>query len=212
LKIAAQPIFNKQLFTGSELMPESQNDKSQPDREKMFRSTKGTMYDEVAGWLESAGMDVSPETLKYAVRTGTGGAGSLVDTTISAAMLKKEGAELDTAEIPFVRKAYMELGIKDRRAAFYKARDEARKAAEEFNRIKRKNDVAKLQEFVDKDHNLELLQLNDYANKVQKWAGFARDEQDAIRVDDTLNVKEKRLKLKELEAQESEFYKDYLSQ
>ncbi|MCV5968681.1 hypothetical protein, partial [Lactococcus petauri] len=37
MKFVAQPVFNKQLFTGSELMPDSPFDKSQPDRQKMFR-------------------------------------------------------------------------------------------------------------------------------------------------------------------------------
>jgi len=208
MKIVAQPTFNKQLFTGSELMPESQFDKSQPDRQKMFRSTKGTMYDTVAGWLDSAGIDVSPETLKYITRTGTGGAGSLVDTGISAAMLKAEGAELDTQEIPFVRKAYMELGIKDKRAAYYKVREEARTAAEEFNRARRDNDVAKMQDVL-KDKK-ELIALDRYANKLAATIDAARDQQDAVRADKNLSVQEKRLKLKDMEATEAKFYDQYL--
>lgn len=217
MKIVAQPTFNKQLFSGSELMPESQFDKSQPDRQKMFRSTKGTMYDEVAGWLEAAGIaaglpegvyDISPETLKYLVRTGTGGAGSLVDTGISAAMLKAEGAELDTQEIPFVRKAYMELGIKDKRAAYYKVREEARTAAEEFNRARRDNDVAKMQDVL-KDKK-ELIALDRYANKLAATIDAARDQQDAVRADKNLSVQEKRLKLKDMEATEAKFYDQYL--
>lgn len=208
MKIVAQPTFNKQLFTGSELMPESQFYKSQPDRQKMFRSTKGTMYDEVAGWLDSAGIDVSPETLKYITRTGTGGAGSLVDTGISAAMLKAEGAELDTQEIPFVRKAYMELGIKDKRAAYHKVREEARTAAEEFNRARRDNDVAKMQDVL-KDKK-ELIALDRYANKLAATIDAARDQQDAVRADKNLSVQEKRLKLKDMEATEAKFYDQYL--
>ena len=208
MKIVAQPTFNKQLFTGSELMPESQFDKSQPDRQKMFRSTKGTMYDTVAGWLDAAGIDVSPEILKYITRTGTGGAGSLVDTGISAAMLKSQGAELDTQEIPFVRKGYMELGIKDKRAAYYKVREEARTAAEEFNRARRDNDVAKMQTVL-KDKK-ELIALDRYANKLAATIDAARDQQDAVRADKNLSVQEKRLKLKDMEATEAKFYDQYL--
>jgi hypothetical protein len=208
MKIVAQPTFNKQLFTGSELMPDSPFDKSQPDREKMFRSTKGTMYDTVAGWLDSAGIDISPETLKYTTRTFTGGAGSLVDTGISAAMLKAEGAELDTQEMPFVRKGYMELGIKDKRAAYYKVREEARTAAEEFNRARRANDTAKMQTVLE-DKN-ELIKLDRYANILAATIDAARDRQDAVRADEKLSVQEKRLKLKDMEAQEAKFYDQYL--
>ncbi len=209
-KIIAQPIFNENLLTGAEVMPDSEFDKSQPDREKMWRGTKGTMYDKVAGWLEAAGFDVSPETLKYLTRTFTGGTGALVDTAISSAMLKKEGATLDAAEIPFVRKGYMELGVKDARAAFHKAAGEARTAAETFNRIKRKNDLEKLDTFLADGQNLELLALDDYANKLRKWTAAERDIQDALRADESISVKEKRLKLKELEKQETQYYDDYL--
>ena len=105
LKIPGQIATNKQTFSGGEIMPESPFDKSQPDREKMWRGTKGTIYDELAGHLQMIGMDVSPETLKYSFRTGTGGAGALVDTTISMGMLKSGGAELEPNEILFLRKS-----------------------------------------------------------------------------------------------------------
>jgi hypothetical protein len=212
MKIAAQPIYNKQLFSGSELMPESSFDKSQPDREKMFRATKGTVYDEMAGALQSLpgvlSVDMSPETLKYLTRTFTGGAGSLVDTSVSATMLKAQGADLDTAEIPFVRKGYMELGIKDKRAAYYKVREEARTAAEEFNRAKRANDVSKMQDVI-KDKK-ELIMLDRYANKLSATIDAARDQQDAVRADKKLSVQEKRIKLKDMEATEAKFYDKYL--
>ena len=79
----------------------------------MWRGTKGTVYDVSAQYLASAGIEISPEVLKYAVRTATGGVGAFVDSTVSAAMLKTQGAELDTREIPFVRKFYGEATIQD---------------------------------------------------------------------------------------------------
>lgn len=208
IKIPSQVAFNKQLFSGGEIMPEREFVISQPDRDKMYRGTKGTVYDDLAGLLESAGLDVSPESLKYSFRTATGGLGALVDTTISAAMLKSKGAELETAEIPFVRKLYHENTIKADRAAFHKARKEAQIAAEEFSRAKEKKDFSTAKQIlVDKN---ELIALDKYADKLRTHISAARDRQDAVRLDPNLTVAEKRAKLKMLEKEESAFYDKYL--
>lgn len=208
-KILFQPVVNKQIFSGTELIPDSPFDQSQPDREKMWRGTKGTMYDQVAGWLEAGiGADVSPETLKYYTRTFTGGAGSLVDSTISAVMLKSEGAELEARETPFVRKVYSEVTIRETRAAYYKAKEEAKKAAEEFRRAQRNNDLVSMQAVI-KDKK-EMLALDAYANKLSDVIRISRDQQDAVRLSDKFTVAEKRLKLKEMEKQESSFYDQFL--
>ena len=102
----------------------------------------------------------------------------------------------------------MELGIKDKRAAYYKAREEARTAAEEFNRARRANDVGKMRAVV--EDKRELLALDRYANKLAAAIDAARDQQDAVRADENLSVKEKRLKLKDMESQEAKFYDQYL--
>lgn len=207
-QIPYQISNNKQLFSGGELMPDSPFDQSQPDREKMWRGTKGTMYDQVSGWLAGAGMDVSPETLKFMTRTATGGAGALVDSSVSAAMLKADGAELDSAEMPFIRKAYKEISIKDTRSAFYKAREEAKLAAEEFNRARRKNDLVAMQTVI--NDKKEMLALDAYADKLSEVIRYARDQQDAVRLNKDIPIAEKRLRLKELEMNESKFYDKYL--
>ena len=207
-QIPYQISNNKQLFSGGELMPDSPFDQSQPDREKMWRGTKGTMYDQVSGWLAGAGMDVSPETLKFMTRTATGGAGALVDSSVSAAMLKADGAELDSAEMPFIRKAYKEISIKDTRSAFYKAREEAKLAAEEFNRARRKNDLVAMQTVI--NDKKEMLALDAYADKLSEVIRYARDQQDAVRLNKDIPIAEKRLRLKELEMTESKFYDKYL--
>ncbi len=209
IKIPAQPALNKQLFSGGELFPERDSQQFQPDREKLWRSTQGTMYDKMAGWLTEAGVgDVTPETLKHYTRTFTGGTGALVDASISAAMLKKEGAELEPSEIPFVRKAYLKLTIKENRAAYYKAREEAKKTAEAFSRAQTRNDVTTIDKLI-KDEG-EMLGLDAYANSLSEAIGAVRDMQDAIRVDESMNAAEKRVQIKELEITEQKFYDQYL--
>lgn len=208
IKIPGQVAFNKQLFSGGELMPESEFDQSQPDREKMFRGTRGTVYDELAGRLQNIGFDVSPETLKYSFRTGTGGAGALVDTTISSAMLKSQGAELDTREIPFLRGMYHENDVRADRAAFHKTRKEAQTAAEELNRAIKKKDFFTAKEII--TDKKEMIAMDKYADKLRKLISIERDAQDSVRLDPNLSAAEKRTKLKEMEKRESEFYDKYL--
>lgn len=209
IKIPAQPAFNKQLFSGGEMFPERASQQFQPDREKLWRSTQGTMYDKMAGWLSDTGLgDVSPETLKHYTRTATGGTGALVDATVSATMLKKEGAELEPSEIPFIRKAYSKITIKEQRAAYYKAREEAKKTAEAFSRAKTRNDVTTIDKLVEDE--AEMLGLDAYANNLSTAIDAIRDLQDAIRLDDSLNAAEKRVQIKALELSEGEFYDQFL--
>jgi len=210
-KLYAEPAFNYSSFTGREIYPESPFDKSQPDNEKMFRGTKGTAYDIAAQYLNAASggnVEVSPETLKYLTRAATGGAGALVDSTVSGAVLKSEGAELDTREIPFIRKGYGEITVQDARAAYGKAKDEARTAAEKFSRLKRNNDLEGAAKFV--DEHAELLAMNAYADSLSRFITANRDQQDAIRASKEYSVKEQRLRIKDLEKEEESYYSEYL--
>lgn len=207
--IPYQLATNENLFSGTPIYPESPFDKSQPDREKMFRNSKGSMYDEIAGALTVAGADVSPESLKFLTRTFTGGAGALVDSTISGVALKAQGADLDTKEIPFIRKLYTENTISNDRAAYYKAADEAKKAAEEFSRAKRNNDISAIRKVI--EDKSELLAMDKYANKLRSAVKAARDMQDAVRLDEKIPLAERRLKLKELEKEEAKLYNNYLN-
>jgi len=209
VKIPAEITNNYSSFSNRELYPEKSWYKSEPDNEKMWRGTKGTVYDVSAQYLASAGIEISPEVLKYAVRTATGGAGAFVDSTVSAAMLKTQGAELDTREIPFVRKFYGEATIQDVRARYNKAKEEAREAYEKFNALRQKNDLASVKNYL-KD-NKELLALNDYANKLSEVIKYSRDQQDLIKLSKDLTIAEKRLKIKELEKREEYYYDLFLN-
>jgi len=208
-KIPLQPALNMQLFSGGEMMPDSAFQKFQPDREKLWRATQGTMYDRMAGWLDEAiGADVSPETLKHYTRTLTGGAGAMVDSTVSAAMLKSEGVTLEPSEIPFARKAYSKLTIRDHRSAYYRAREEAQKTAEAFTRAKARNDMTTINKLVEDE--AEMIGLDAYASSLSEAISVVRDMQDAIRLSDDLSTAEKRTQIKELELTEQKFYDQYL--
>lgn len=209
VRIPTEITNNFSSFTGRELYPEKEWYKSEPDNEKMWRGTKGTVYDISAQYLASIGIEISPETLKFMTRTATGGSGAFVDTSVSAAMLKKEGAELETREIPFVRKFYGENSIQDSRARYGKAKDEARIAYEKFNALRQKGDIASVREFV--NDKKELIALNNAANKMSDVIKIIRDQQHEIKLSDRYTTAEKRLKIKELEKQEEKYYDMFMS-
>jgi len=208
LRIPVEIASNFSTFTGREMYPEKEWYKSEPDNEKMWRGTKGTVYDISAQYLASIGVEISPEVLKSLTRTTTGGSGAFVDSTISGILLKKEGAELETREIPFVRQMYGEATIQDIRARFGKAKDEVRTAKEKFDAARRSNDISRVEKVL--NDKKELLELNNFANKTSEVIKIFRDEQDAIKLDDKYTTAEKRLKIKELEKQEEGFYRMFL--
>ena len=208
LQIPYQMSTNTSLFTGKEIRPVSPFKRNQPEREQMFRNTKGTVYDDMAGLLSNAGFDVSPENIKFLTRTLTGGAGALVDTAVSSSKLKAQGVELDIKEMPFIRKFAGENTISNDRSAYYKAVEEATKAAEEFSRARENNDISSMKKIM--EDKRELLAMDKYANKLKKVIKLSRDMQDSVRLNEEIPIAEKRLKLKELEAQESKLYDKYL--
>lgn len=209
-QMTGAPIVNLSGM-GSPIMPESPFDKSQPDREKMWRGSKGTVYDVTAGWLDAMGMDVSPETLKHYTRSLTGGAGTFTASVAGMGMLAAEGVgvkDFEVKEIPFYRKGYTELTVSDTRRAYYEAVNEARSASEEYSRARRDRDLSKMSNI--RAEKKELLALNKRANKLAKMISHKRDRQDAIKNDKKKSVKEQRLKLKELEREEERRYDKYL--
>jgi hypothetical protein len=205
--MAAAPIANRSGM-GGPIMPDSPFDMSKPDRERLWRSTKGTMYDGLAGALTEVGIDVSPETLKHYTRSLTGGSGALVDSTISAATLKAQGAELEAKETPFVRKFYTETTIADTRRAYYDAKEKAQDAAEELARAKKARDFSKMNDIV--KEKSELIAMDRYADRLSKQIKAHRDRQDAIRVSD-MSVGQKRILLKQMENDEAKIYDRYLA-
>ena len=210
LKIPAEITNNYSSFANRELYPEKTWYQSEPDNEKMWRETKGTVYDISAQYLASIGIEISPEVLKYMTRTATGGSGAFVDSAVSGAILKSQGAELEAREIPFARKFYGENTIQDARARYGKAKEEARIAFEKFNALRKKNDIESVRNFV--NDKKELLALNSYANKLSEVIKNIRDQQDLIKLSDKYTTAEKRLKIKELENQEKKYYDMFMKQ
>lgn len=193
---------------GGPLMPENPNDKFQPDRLKLHRTTQGTMSDQLAGALYAAGLDVSPETINHLGRTFTGGAGKLVQTAVDAVWLKAHGVDLDVKEMPFVRQVYTQTDVRNARGAYYRAVDEAERAASEAKNTLKMGDHAKYASLaVD---TREMLALDKAANRFAAAIKARRDYIDRIRLSDDYTVAEKRQLVKQEEKTERELYERYL--
>lgn len=209
VQIVGSPVLN-QTGMGGPMMPESGFDPHQPDRDKMWRQTRGSMADTLAGALEAAGLDVSPETIKHYGRTFTGGAGTFLTTVADGASLTLSGAELETSEVPFLRKMYMVPDVRGSRARYNEAKNEATKYMSDYRRaVKAENlDLAE-QIAVD---NQEMLQAAKMAQGFSKLASAQRDMIDNIRLKGNYSKAEERSLVKQLETQERELYREYLDE
>lgn len=193
---------------GGPMYPESSFDKHQPDNEKMWRATKGTIPDMLAQALDQGGVEVSPETIKYLTRTFTGGAGQFVSSIGDAAWLTANGASLEVKEQPFVRKFYTETDVREARSAYYAAVSEAEKAVREGKSLLKMGDYSAYGAY--RVENQEFFMLDKMAKSYAKAIKASRDRADTIRADKGLGIKEKREKLKEIEAKEQALYDRYL--
>lgn len=203
---------------GGPVMPEkSEWDKHKPDSQTMFRTTKGgflaqtaeAMNDATGGTKYASGaVDVSPETLKYLIRTTTGGTGTFIGDSLGLAYRGAQGAVPELREIPIVRKFVREETIQDVRRRYYEATEEAKKATNELAAAKRNHDPDGARTIV--EDKRELIAMGRVADKMRKSVAAQRDAQDRIMQDEELSLPEKRSRVKALENEEAHLYNRYL--
>ena len=207
-QIGAVPAYNRTSF-GTPLYPTQAFKTEEFARDRMWRGTKGTWADELAGALETAGMDVSPETLKHLWRTGTGGAGTFVTGLLDAGQLKVRGADyLDAREVPLLRKFVSVPGVQEARARYYEAVEESKIAKETFARFKKQGRFEEMETY--QVENEALISMAAIAEKTSKRIKKARDLYDAVKLDETLPLPEKRRQLREMEVEETQIYDDFV--
>ena len=215
-KMILGPGVNENSF-GGRITPMQYSD-SKPDSQLMYRTTKGTLYDDIASTMNQATggskyekgvIDVSPETLKFWVTSLTGGTGKFVLDTANIAKLAAYGELSDEPrDYPIVHRFVRSPGISDSRTAFYEAAKDAKKYADEFANAKNNNDVEAAKEI----NNPKMRALSAYAEKVQEVIKSKRDEQDRIKNDDSLTLQMKQIKMKAVEIEENAVYDRFLKQ
>ncbi|MGL4297326.1 MAG: LPD38 domain-containing protein [Aestuariivirga sp.] len=222
LKPFMQSATNRNSF-GSQVMPESEMTKDRPDNLKMFKGTKGSVYDQAAQGIASAGeltgagryendiTKVSPETLKLMWRTYTGGLGLFVTDLAGLANVGAQGAA-EMSDVPVV-KDFVKPGEDVRliRGRFYDLTKEARTAATEFQQAKKAGDGEAMDKILDRPEKAELLGLDKLIKSTTQAATQIRDEMLDINQDASLSLPEKRAKLKELEREEELLYRDAIA-
>ncbi|UAW01024.1 DarB-like antirestriction protein [Ralstonia phage RPZH3] len=221
IKPLVETAVNRNHF-GSPIVPETPATKSQPDNLKMYRGTKGTVYDALAQQIAAAGeltgagryendiTKISPETLKSVWRTYTGGLGQFVADSIGAASLATEPGEMSSNDIPIAKDFWRAQDVKPIRSRYYDLAREAKEAATEFQQAKKAGDGEAIDSIFARPGQAELIALDKMFKKSSHAAAAIRDEEVTVNADKSLSTAEKRNRLKELEKQEESIYRDAL--
>lgn len=221
IKPLVETAVNRNHF-GSPIVPETPATKSQPDNLKMYRGTKGTVYDALAQQIAAAGeltgagryendiTKISPETLKSVWRTYTGGLGQFVADSIGAASLATEPGEMSSSDIPIAKDFWRAQDVKPIRSRYYDLAREAKEAATEFQQAKKAGDGEAIDSIFARPGQAELIALDKMFKKSSHAAAAIRDEEVTVNADKSLSTAEKRDRLKELENQEESIYRDAL--
>ncbi len=191
-KPVVMPAVNKSAF-GTPLMPESPFKENQPDSEKIYRKTRGTIYDDIAKGLNKATggdsvkgglIDVSPETLRNTVAYVVGGAGRFVTDAVSSGetLSPFSSEEFKIENAPIVKAFYKNESIDDYRKRFYAQSDEVGKVAEQFAGYKQKGDRENMIALL-KD-NPKLININKLAISIKRQLKAIRDKEDTLRAND----------------------------
>ena len=225
IQIAGAPAVN-QTSMGRDVYPEMSWDDSAPDHQKMYRNTRGSIAEMVSSSLNSmtggddvrgGRADVSPETLKYYWRTFTGGAGAFFSDSLNLPVLIAQGVgpkDLESNEIPMLRRFYRGTGVRDSRARYYQATESARTALAEFDRAKRMDKQGEDAELeLTKKYGLgqlDLVRIGKMAERFSKVIRLKREAQVAIMLDDEKPLGWRRAQVRKLEAEESQLYDSIL--
>src|SRR5690606_38257671 len=143
---------------------------SQPDSQLASRSVRGTIYQDLADFLNDATggskyepgrISVSPDTIKFMVTSITGGAGKFVSDAVTGTMGVANGIAPTLKDTPIVRRFARESGVEDSRAAFWKAVKEVKSASERYNRALRDGDIFYAQNAIDTKQRI--IALAEYA-------------------------------------------------
>lgn len=128
----AMSATNTNAF-GNKLVPHYSDDDGKSDRETMYRSTRGTLYDKAANSSLLAWADVSPETLKMATGFLTGGTGTFASNLVATASDVAQGEAPDIERAPFIRKIVSTKDVEEYRGRFYRQLDDVKKTAGEHD-------------------------------------------------------------------------------
>ncbi len=219
LKIPAEIGANHTSWGGPMRPDYSDN---QPDNEKMWRGTRGSVYDKAAQGISKAGeaiglgdkyhndmTDISPETLKYLWRTFTGGTGSFAVDMLSLGNLSINGEMPETGDVPVLDTFVRQDSVKDKRAHFFELADKAKEEYQAWHDAAKKGDTAYAGDLMQQEG--EVIALGHAMQAYSKQAKALRELMAAELARDDLSIGAKRAKQKQYEAQEAEIYDAFIA-
>lgn len=216
VKFPAQVAVNRSSF-GSKVVPESDNTKNRPDNLKMNRVTKGTIYDKAAQAIADEGYEndlskVSPETLKAAWSTYTGGLGRFLADTGSLAMLAATEPEaLQKTDFPFATDFVKPDKMTPVRSRFYDLSTEARKVIDEFTMANKMGDRPAVDAVKADKVQKHLAALGKMIKKVNETQAAYADKAVEINADKNLTTAQKRAELKKIEVEQEKMYREAIA-
>lgn len=151
IEFPLQVALNRNSF-GSMMMPDYNND---PDAYKTFRGTRGSVYADVAEFLnESTGgnkrepgmIDISPETIKGIIHFTLGGTGKFVGDTASTVVDALDGGGFNANKVPVANRFVKQIDATVYRARFYRQAGEAKAKLELYNKYKSDRNLEKMKE------------------------------------------------------------------
>jgi hypothetical protein len=218
-KPVTNSALNRNAF-GSQIVPESELTKDRPDNLKMFRATKNSAYDKAAQGIASIGelfgagkyendiTKVSPESLKEAWRTYTGGLGQFVTDSIGlTGMLATEPGQVEVGDVPIVKDFVRTPDVKPVRGRYFQLAREAHAAITEFEQAKKAGDGEAIDKLMADQDKARLVGVGRMVRSVTQAAAAIGDEKVSINSDQKLSGAEKREKLKAIEQDEERLYR-----
>jgi hypothetical protein len=217
MAVGATELVNQDNF-GNPITPRKWKE-STPDSQLMNRGTYGSLYDTTASGLnlitggsdfEAGLIDVSPETLKYWVKSLTGGTGQFVLDSGNIIINGLQGvAPQDARDIPVVRRFVRETGIRDLRAAFWERKNEADVAAGQLADARKARDIDAFTDLADRKG--VLANMAKASKRMIKMANVKRDLVAEIKADETLSLSQKIDEINKIEKEEAEIYDMFIS-
>lgn len=177
LKPGAMIGMNRGAF-GNQLMPEGEWNKESPDRQKMWRNTRGSVYDMAANSPMLAWADVSPESLKTVFQYIVGGAGRFVADSAGTGKGMFDGKPFDIEKMPIVNKFVGINDVEEYRGRFYEQLAEADATMQKINQLKKTDPQAALKL---RQENRDDVALSRRAQGLKKMMKALRDREDAAR-------------------------------
>ena len=215
-KLGVAPYTNMDGL-GRPIYPFSFSD-SVPDSQKMTRSARNTWYEGLAYTLNditggdkytAGGIDVSPNVIKYWVESLTGGWGKFAADASRMTVNAVQGVAPEIENVPIARKFIRSPGVSDMRTNFWRESNDVERDYKRMKAMQRDN--APELNFIPEEKRADIQAIYRLMDSQRKLAAKLRNSMLEVQRDDTLSAKERNLKIKELERQESNAYETFLN-